>query len=422
MLQTLARQQRAQLHKLLAPALAAQRHTATAMPVPSVLSCAAPSRHFAAAAPAPKSKGKKGAADAAAAAAAAERDSNTLSIEDEYNMIPPIPKPAAAELESLCLTEEQLRFAKRPMPDVAHRRALLPSIYVPEGKKISDHTEADVGKYYEVPESMQRSIPPQLQRSMAQEFMGGGGYQMVRQPGLQIVDGLKQIHAGNKLSKRVFAVRGSSGTGKSASLHYAAQYIREQNAATPEKPWLLVATRGQEFSTEKRGFISPSTVRPGVYDQALYTMDYFGAMLKSESAALKLITLKRKDKLSDVAWPEGKVGTTLYDLVELASTDREQAPRLLYDFVAELRLSTEVPVCVVIDNLNVWDQVCEFIEPFTYNKLDPRKLALVDAFSYFQREAPVRTNNTHAHAAFLLLSALPCPLSFLFFLFFLRDE
>jgi len=265
---------------------------------------------------------------------------------------------------------------------------------------------------------VQRTIPPQLQRSMAQEFMGGGGYQMIRQPGLQIVDGLKQIHAANKLgNKRVFGVRGSTGTGKSASLHYAAQYIREQNALTPEKPWLLVATRGQEFSTEKRGFIAPSSVRPGLYDQALYTMDYFGAMLKTEAEALRLISLKRKDKLADVVWPEGKVGTTLYDLVELASTDREQAPRLLYDFVAELRLPTEVPVCVMIDNLNVWDQVCEFIEPFTYTKLDPRKLALVDAFSYFQREAPVRhIAHTHAHAhiffplSFFFLSSFP-PLS-----------
>ncbi len=163
----------------------------------------------------------------------------------------------------------------------------------------------------------------------------------------------------------------------------------------------MVATRGQEFSTEKRGFLAPSTVRPGVFDQALYTMDYFAAMLRTEEKALKLITLKRKDKLADVAWggsdatssasdPPVEAGTTLYDLVSLASRDRVQAPRLLYDFVAELRLSTEVPVAIMIDNLNIWDQVCEFVEPHTYKPMDPRKLALVDAFSYFTRAPPVR--------------------------------
>jgi hypothetical protein len=111
----------------------------------------------------------------------------------------------------------------------------------------------------------------------------------------------------------------------------------------------------------------------------------------------------------DVVWPEGKVGTTLYDLVELASTDRAQAPRLLYDFVAELRLDTEVPVCVIIHNLNIWDQVCDFIEPLTYHQMSPRKLALVDAFDYFTRKAPV-SNPTliFCHSRLLLLFFLSC--------------
>lgn len=328
----------------------------------------------------------------AAAAAAAEKESNALSAEDEYNMIPPIAKPSAADLEALCLTEEQMRFAKRAMPDAAARRKMLPSVYVPEGRSILEHSSTDVGSYFEVPESMQRAVPIQIHRAMAVEFMGGGGYMMVREPALSLKNEMQKVHAGESIKQRVYGLRGASGCGKSATLHYISQYIRAQNERTPEKPWLLIATRGQEFPLEKRGFIAPSNVKPGIYDQALYTMDYFARMAQTEAEALKLITLKRKDKLADVVWgPEGTPrGTTLYDLVLLASTDRAQAPRLLYDFVAELRLDTEVPVCVMIDNLNVWGQVSEFIEPHTYKPLDPKKLALVDAFDYFTREAPVR--------------------------------
>lgn len=78
----------------------------------------------------------------------------------------------------------------------------------------------------------------------------------------------------------------------------------------------------------------------------------------------------------------------MFDLVTLASTDRAQAPRLLYDFTAELKRSTEVPVLVLVDALNVWDQVTDFVEPLTYKKMEARRLALVDAFSWFTQKPP----------------------------------
>jgi hypothetical protein len=411
MLQSVARQQRAQLRRLLAPALAAarpaQQQTAAAPAIAVAVAmpaCSSAARMFstaaaaAPAAPAAKKGGKKAEAAAAAAAAAAEEDKKGGGLEEEYNSLPSIPKPTSAELDALCLTEEQLRFSKRPMPDAATRRSMLPAVYMPAESPITSHTASDAGKYFHVREEIQRTIPTVLHRTMAQEYMGGGSYHMIRQPGLQIVQGLKQIFEGKQsaVARRVFGIRGASGTGKSASLHYAAQYVREHNLSNPDKPWLLIATRGQEFSTEKRGFIAPNPTKPGIYDQALYTMDWFAALAKSEESALSKISIKRKDKLADVQWPEGKVGTSLLDLALLASSDREQAPRLLYEFVAELRLPTEVPVLVIIDNVNVWDQVCEFVEPHTYMPLNPRKLALVDAFSYFENHAPVRQYK-HAH-------------------------
>lgn len=388
MLHSLVRAHRAQLHKLVSSA-----HTTLPMCGAAVASAAShcpPVRCFAAAA-------KKGGKKAAAAAATTESpltnstlgDSTTQY--DDFNRIPSQPKASPDELAQSCLTEEQLRFSKRPMPSSEHRHEVLPTLYLGE-KPIADHTASDLGKYYTVGADVLASMPPNVHRTMSQEYMGGGPYHMVRSPGFEIVQALKQIEAGGESAKsvkqRVFGVRGESGCGKSAALHYATQFAREQTKRNPSKPWLLVATRADEFSTETKGFIAPSAVKEGIYDQALYTMEFFTNLLKTESPALKLIALKRTRLYGDIVWPEGQTGTTLFDLVSLASTDREQAPRLLYDFTAELKRATEVPVLVVLDNLNVWDQVCEFIEPYTYQHLDPRKLALVDAFSWFTTKPP----------------------------------
>lgn len=236
---------------------------------------------------------------------------------------------------------------------------------------------------------------------------------MIRSPGFEIVQALKKIENGGDETKsvkqRVFGVRGESGCGKSAALHYACQFAREQTRMNPSKPWLLIGTRADEFTTETKGFIAPSPLKDGIYDQALYTMEFFKNMLKTESAALKKIKLKRWAVYDDkpIAWTDGVKGETLFDLVTLASTDREQAPRLLYEFVGELKHKTEIPVLVAIDNLNVWDQVCEFIEPYTYKKMDPRKLALVDAFNWFIERPPVSSDSTCTHALTYMISTIP---------------
>lgn len=381
----------AAVRALLAPACAAL--PAAAMPASAAASsvaAVAPARAFAAAA-------KKGATDAVAASSSTGGRHGVVY--DEFNLVPPIPKPSAEELAQSCLSEKQLRFARRPMPSSSQRLELLPSVYLGP-KPISSHGSSDAGRYYSVDEELLKTIPPTIHRSMAGEYMGGGMYHMIRQPGLDIVQTLATVEAvgarnGGKLpyalNKRVFGLRGASGCGKSATLHYLAQYAREQSRSNPDRPWLLVATRGEEFTRETRGFIAPSLTKPGVFDQALYTMEFFANMLKTEGEALKRIKLKRGAKYDDVQWPEGAKGETLFDLVSLASTDREQAPRLLYDFTAELKRATEVPVLVLLDDYNIWDQPTEFIEPLTYDKMHARRLALVDAFSWFAQKPPVST-------------------------------
>jgi len=82
---------------------------------------------------------------------------------------------------------------------------------------------------------------------------------------------------------------------------------------------------------------------------------------------------------------------TLYDLVRLASIDIDSAIDALYDFIEEVRDIDEVPVLVAIDRLNKWEHESSFINPENVRKkLGARNLAMVDAFSLFQYEAPTR--------------------------------
>jgi len=328
----------------------------------------------------------------------------------DFYRIPPIPKPSQAELDAAQLNEKQLRFAKRPMVPPEERAELLRKIYAQPDHGIEQHTKVDLGKYYPLDQSMIDLIPRQIHKPMAQEMMGGGKYMMIRPAGLEVVQSLKSIYqhsadpsafaaaqaSDRKLAKRVLGIRGNSGCGKSATLHQAVQLARAQSLSNPSRPWLILATRGEEFTQEKRGFIKASAVKAGVYDQALYTMDYFSKIVVSEESALKLMPLQTgpsvdEEYLPFLTWKNGSdnaEGRTMYDLAQLAATDREQAPRALYAFMQQLKVPTACPVLIAIDNLNVWDQVCEFIEPYTYEQMQPRKLALVDAFDYFTKRAP----------------------------------
>lgn len=410
--------------------LSSRHFAATAAPTSTPTAAASPA---ASAKPARQSKSAQVAAAAAAAAAAEKEQARKNATKDEALFTAELPeKPSKEELDALCLDEVQLRFARRPRATYAHRYELLPSVYVQPGKNILTHTHADVGKYYKLTEEQQKEVGSHLQRSVSEEMMATGGYMMVREPGYTLVQKLKTIYSNTLLSmeerekidrdnsldrlKRIYGIRGSTGCGKSAALHYAVQYAREQNKQTPLHPWLIITTRGEEFTQEKRGRIVESSVRDGKYDQALYTADFFANMLKTESAALEKIKLKT-DMSKTIDWSpvteteiaqaeeEEKTyagaqnreniqyssieGKTLLDLVTRGSIDIAQSPRILYAFTEELNVATEIPTLIAIDNLNVWDAVSDFVVPFTYNAMPARQLALVDAFAQFTKKPPV---------------------------------
>lgn len=38
---------------------------------------------------------------------------------------------------------------------------------------------------------------------------------------------------------------------------------------------------------------------------------------------------------------------------------------MVYDFIKEIQYDTEVPVLVLIDDINLWDQISQFLDPHT---------------------------------------------------------
>lgn len=193
----------------------------------------------------------------------------------------------------------------------------------------ADHTEKDVGLLYELDGALLERVPNEVGKCMTLPFRRSGAYHMVRQPGLSIVQELKAIQKqsraereANVTSKRVFAVRGPRGTGKSATLHYLAQYARQNG-------WLLLATNGHEFPCEKLGFIKQSPDKEGHYNQALYSSAWLDKMCRTNESELKQISLKGSYdynwNIPDVTFAEKK---TLYDFAMLAAKDPTQSVRL----------------------------------------------------------------------------------------------
>jgi len=123
--------------------------------------------------------------------------------------------------------------------------------------------------------------------------------------------------------------------------------------------------------------------------------------MKGQETQLTRVTLKK-------AYPYAPSCHTLYDLVQLAHQDQNLAPVILYDFIDELRQATEVPVLVLMDNVNVWDVASDYVDRYHHSRpLPARRLALVDAFSTFQHISPSNGASISCTASHSTLTSLP---------------
>jgi hypothetical protein len=73
-------------------------------------------------------------------------------------------------------------------------------------------------------------------------------------------------------------------------------------------------------------------------------------------------------------------------LLEQATLNTDIAGLIMYDFVEEIKLATEVKTLVLVDNFNVWDQDSQFRRPDNpFKKIKNRELSMVDAFMGFYK-------------------------------------
>ena len=267
-------------------------------------------------------------------------------------------------------------------PSWAERLSALPQLYT--ATAIAAHSAADVDKYFQLSDEQQRLIPAQFRGSIEEELRLTGGYMQVHAAYIPLIERLARVSdaRGRARLMKPIGVHGSHGVGRSSLLAYMSLWAKERG-------WLVVAVRANDFSMEKMGWITPSADRPNTFEQPLYTQHWLNQLAAEQSTQLASIAIKGEYPFVAAASVQCR---SLLDLLHLSRDDSSLSTSVLYALVAELRLATEVPVLVAMDNVNVWDGRSEFIDPDsrTASPLPARRLALVDALSTFQHVAPQR--------------------------------
>lgn len=298
-------------------------------------------------------------------------------------------KAEAAVLEEATLPSFEGLFSKQKSTDsspaamtpIAERVEKLPGVYTAQAL-VSEHSAEDVGKFYQVQRGdAMPGFPVALDKAMEAEFHGSRDYMMIREPAFGFVQQMKKLESGDdkSIAGKRFGISGRKGCGKSAAVHYIAQF------AAQRPNWLVLGTAGDEFPKDLLGLIQVNPHRTQVFDQPPLTQQWIGDIVKGQKEALSQIKLKRKYKYA-------LAGDTLYDLAVFASNPENVADvsTTLYDFIEEARMATEVPVLVAIDSINAWDGVSDFPDPDNlFRRLPAARLALVDAMATFMLAPPV---------------------------------
>ena len=263
-------------------------------------------------------------------------------------------------------------------PSFSERLSSLPQLY--SNTEIAAHSRVDVDKYFLLSAEQQQSIPSALLPPLADEWRLTGGYMQLHAAYLPLIERLARVHdelSGRSALMKPIGVHGGHGVGKSALLTYLSVWAKERG-------WLVVAVRADEFTMEQLGWIEASSERPGLFEQPLYSQYWLSQLAAAQPHLLANIALKAQ-------YPFAANCRSLLDLLHLARDDVTLSTSVLYATVAELRTASEVPVLVLMDNVNVWDGLSQFVDPDSRSALPlpARRLALVDALSAFQHVSPL---------------------------------
>ena len=264
-------------------------------------------------------------------------------------------------------------------PSWSERVSTLPQLYT--STELAAHSAVDVNKYFLLSEAQQRLLPSQLLPPMEEELRLTGGYMQVHDAYIPLIQRLARVHdgrSGRAALLKPIGVHGSHGVGKSALLAYLSLWAKERG-------WLVVAVRADEFSMEKMGSLQASSERPAIFEQPLYSQHWLSQLAAEQPEPLSRIAVK-----GHYAFAAAAQCRSLLDMLHIARDDASLATSVLYAAVSELRRAREMPVLVVLDNVNVWDGASQFVDPDsrTARPLPARRLALVDALSTFQHVAP----------------------------------
>jgi hypothetical protein len=248
------------------------------------------------------------------------------------------------------------------------------------------HTEADVGRFFQLDDSTtafervfyHTGFCGEQVEARAQRLKTSA--MMVRAPGVALRDELLQLDASNGLGGASgLVLNGGVGVGKSSVLNYTIAALHSAGWLVAVFPhaadWTLgLSARSAQHANEAYRIDDPNfftQVPPELEGSELHespdaSAHFLISFYLSQHEKLSAIPIKgveRRKHYADAA-TDPSVGPTLADMLRAFVSDTHNAfsefpmpARPMYDLLAELQSVTEFPTAMIVDGWNRWDQM-----------------------------------------------------------------
>jgi hypothetical protein len=173
-------------------------------------------------------------------------------------------------------------------PSAAKRLQQYPTLYAQSSQLVALKDE-DQGRWFEITDEALAKVPMVLKETLLEPLEMGGQYLMLRNASYDVLSALQEIQRGDAESAAgsSVGVYGPRGGGKTVLMNKLALFAVQQE-------WLLLGSIGEEFPKDMHGWITPSTEKPGVFEQRRNSVAYFKDLMEKQGYLLKSIMLKQK--------------------------------------------------------------------------------------------------------------------------------
>lgn len=274
--------------------------------------------------------------------------------------------------ESLFQYTVEDELARNPKPEIPVPPPTLEEYDFLPGIKIP------VGGFYEIPRSSLKKVFPEgVAGGMLEEFLGLNRVGFFLRPvARDAIQKLKDLHqSGFQQQTTPLILDGVKGSGKSALLNQLVYWARSAG-------WLVVFLP-RSAMVKRTGFLLPSRVHIGCFDQPNHARALCYCMLRAHGDKLKTLPLRRGPFTISTFSSEGK---TLFDLLKFGCQKWTHSGDVVHYFMRELQRVTEFPVLVAYDAVDTTFSPSGFYDPhstrYKPDLLPCEKLSMHREFMY----------------------------------------